>query len=318
MAVPTNTLQTFNNKAIREDLSDIVDRISPTETPMIQLSGKGKAAGTYHEWMTVDLAAAVDSNAAVEGDDAAVGASNTGVRCGNYTQIATKTASVSGTAEAANSVGNLTTLAEQISMKVLEIKRDMEKQILSNRAAVAGSASVARQSASFASFLQSNVSRGTGGANPVLSGTTAGHPVTAATDGTQRALTETLLKTVVASCWEAGATPEIILVGAGNKQAISSFAGNATRYKDADDKKLVAAIDVYVSDFGTLKVVPSRFQRNRDAFVIDPSHVSVDYYRGMKQTALAKTGDSEKRQVLAEYTLKVANEKAHGLVADLL
>jgi hypothetical protein len=316
--VPVNTLQTYQAKTIREDLSDVADKISPTETPFIQMAGKGKASATYHEWVTVDLQPARDDNAEVEGADAVATASNHGVRLGNYTQIATKTAQVSGTAEVVDSVARLTTLSEQVAMRVAELKRDMEKQMLSNKAASAGSATTPRVSASLSSFLQTNVSRGAGGADPVLSGTTAGYPTTAAVDGTQRAITEPLLQSVIAMCWAEGAEPKYVLTGATGKVAISTFSGNSTKYQDVEDKRLVTAIDVYVSDFGTLNIVPSRLIRGRDAYVIDPSKISVDYLRGMRQTPLAKTGDSEKREVLVEYTLKVTNERAHGLIADLL
>lgn len=315
--VPVNTLQTYQAKSIREDLSDVYDRLSPTDTPFISMVGKGKASATYHEWMVVDLQAARDDNAEVEGADAVATASNHGERLGNFTQIATKTASVSGTADVVDSVGRLTTLSEQVAMRTLELKRDVEKQILSNKAASAGSATTPRVSASFASFLRTNVSRGGSGANPTLSGGTSGYPNAAATDGTTRALTESLAKQIIALAWAEGANPEIIFTGALGKQSISTWTGNSTKYQDVEDKRLVAAIDIYVSDFGTHKVVPSRLIRNRETFVVDPSKVSVDYLRGTRQTQLAKTGDSEKREILCEYTLKVHNEKAHGLIADI-
>lgn len=317
MAVPTNTSQTYAAKNIREDLSDVVDRISPTETPFLQMIGRGTAKSTFHEWMTVDLSAAVDTNARVEGDDATAGTVNQAVRLGNYTQISDKTVIVSGTNDAVDGAGDVQTLAEQVAMKTLELRLDIEKTVLSNKAASAGNASTARTAASFASFLQTNVSRGSSGANPTLSGTTNGYPNAAATDGTQRSISEALLKSVIASCWSNGANPKYVLCGATQKQAISAFTGNATRYKEAEDKKLIAAIDVYVSDFGQLQIVPSRLMRSREVFVIDPSKASLDYLRNVKQNSLAKTGDAEKRQIIGEWTLKVHNEKAHGIVADL-
>lgn len=317
MAVPTKTAQTYSAKTLREDLSDIVERISPTETPFMTAIGKGTATNTYHEWTTVELAAATDANAVIEGDDAANDDVNEGVRLGNYTQLSDKVVQISSSRDAGDEAGNLNKMATQVAMKVAELKRDMEKQMLSNKAASAGSAGSPRVSASFASFLQSNVSRGTGGANPTLSGVTSGYPNAAGVDGAQRTLTEDLLKDVIAKAWDAGGNPNRIFVGSFNKQAISGFTGNATRFKEAEDKKLVAAIDVYVSDFGELQVVPSRFQRGRDLFVVDPEKASVDYFQTMKQTELAKTGHSDRRMVSVEYTLKVHNEKAHGAVFDL-
>ena len=187
-----------------------------------------------------------------------------------------------------------------------------------NNAAVAGSSGTARETASLSAFLRTNVDRGTGGASGTLSGSTAGYPNAAATDGTLRALTETMLKDVIASCWDEGAEPSIILCGSGVKQKISStFTGGATKYRDISDKKIVGAVDLYVSDFGELQVVPSRFVRSRDIFVLDPNYARVAYLQTTKQQPLARTGHSERRLISVEYGLQVDNEKAHGVIADI-
>lgn len=317
MAVPANTAQTFQSKLIRESLDSVVELIAPTETPFLTAIGKGTAQNTYEEWSTVDLAAASDTNAEIEGNDVTADPNNEGVRLANYTQLSDKVAQVSSTRQEVDEAGDLNRMAKQVALKVQEIKRDLEKQMLSNKAANPGSASTARVSASFPSFLQSNVSRGTGGTNPVLSGTTTGYPTTAATDGTQRALTEALLKTVISAAWTNGSDPTLVFVGAANKQAISAWTGNATTFREMDSRKIVAAVDLYVSDFGEQQIVPSRLMRARDALVIDPSKVEIRYLQKMAQRDLAKTGHSDRRMVYCEYTLAVTNEKAHGIVADL-
>jgi hypothetical protein len=166
--------------------------------------------------------------------------------------------------------------------------------------------------------LTSNVARGTGGANGTTSGTgEAGYPDAAATDGTTRAITEDLLKGVIADCWDAGAEPSVVLCGSAQKQTISTFTGNATRYKEAEDSKLNAAIDVYISDFGELQIVPARHIRSRDVFVLDPSYAKVAYLQTAKQKPLARTGLSERRLISAEYGLEVTSQKAHGVIADV-
>jgi hypothetical protein len=317
MAVPANTAQTYQSKLIREDLARVVELIAPTETPFMTAIGKGTASNTYHEWSTVDLAAASDTNAEIEGNDVAADPNNEGVRLANYTQLSDKVAQVSSTRQEIDEVGDLNKMAKQVALKVQEIKRDLEKQILSNKAANPGSASVARVSASFPSFLQTNVSRGTGGVNPVLSGTTTGYPTTAATDGTQRALTEALMKSVIASAWGNGSDPTLVFVGAANKQAISAWTGNATTFREMDSRKIVAAVDLYVSDFGEQQIIPSRLMRARDALVVDPTKVNIAWLQKMQQKDLAKTGHSDRRMVFCEYTLEVTNERAHGIVADL-
>jgi hypothetical protein len=236
------------------------------------------------------------------------------------------------TAEQVNGAGDAQTIAKQIAYKLKELKRDMEVMLLSNVAASAGSSGGARATAGLAAFLRTNVDRSTGavdGANPTLSGTTDGYPNAAATDGSVRALTEALLKSVIADCWDNGAEPSIVLCGSAVKQKISStFTGSATKYQDMTDKKsLSAAIDIYVSDFGTLQIVPTRFLQTRtansetvagrDVYVLDPNYARVAFLQETKQKPLARTGHSERRLVSVEYGLQVDTEKAHGIIADI-
>jgi hypothetical protein len=317
MAVPTNTAQVYQSTVIKEDLSSIAELIAPTEVPFTSAIGKGTVSRTYSEWVTVDLASASDTNAEVEGNDVTADANNEGVRLANYSQLSDKVAQISSSREQADEAGDLNKMSVQIAYKIKELKRDIEKQILSNKVASAGSASTARVSASFPSFLQTNVSRGTSGVNPVLSGTTTGYPTTAAVDGTQRALTETIYKTVHALVWNSGSDPSLVFVGSANKQLISAWTGNATTFREMDSRKIVAAVDIYVGDFGEVQIIPSRLMRSRDLLIVDPSKVELAYYQKMKQEPLAKTGHSEKRMVFCEYMLKVTNERAHGIVADL-
>jgi hypothetical protein len=198
------------------------------------------------------------------------------------------------------------------------MKRDMEKMCLSNVAGNAGASGTARVTAGLPAFLTTNAARGTGGADGTTSGSgTSGYPNAAATDGTQRAITEALLKGVIADCWDEGATPSIVLCGSSQKQTISTFTGNATRYKEAEDSKLNAAIDVYISDFGELQIVPARHIRSRDVFVLDPSYAEIAYLQTANQKPLARTGLSERRLISAEWGLQVTSEKAHGVIADV-
>lgn len=319
MGVSANTNETYDVSTIREDIQDALTSISPTETIFMSTIGTRNVDNTYFEWAEVDLAATDTSNRVIEGE-AAPGndAGTNAVRKGNYTQISDKVVEVSSTANQVNGVGNAQTVAEQVAYKLKELKRDMESMLLDNVAASAGASGTARQSAGLPAFLTTNTDRGVGGADGTTSGTgSAGFPNAAATDGTTRTLTEALLKGVIADCWDAGAEPSVVLCGSGAKQTISTFTGNATRYKEAEDSKLNAAIDVYVSDFGELQIVPSRFQRSRDVFVLDPNYASVAYLQTAKQEKLAKTGHSERRLISVEYGLQVSSEKAHGVIADI-
>ena len=320
MAVTANTNVTYDVSTIKENIQDALVSISPTETPFMSAIGTKSVSNTYFEWATIDLAAASSTNRVVEGEntpgnDAPTNAS----RLANYVQLSDKVIEVSDTAEAVNGVGDAQRIAKQVAYKLKELKRDMETMIVGdNNAAVAGSSGVAAETASLSAFLRTNVDRGVGGANGTLSGTTAGYPNAAATDGTLRALTEDMLQGVIASCWDEGAEPTMVLCGSGVKQKISStFTGSATKFKNVDDKKVVAAVDIFVSDFGELQIVPSRFVRSRDVFVLDPSQARMAYLSNTKQKPLARTGHSERRLISAEYGLQVDTEKAHGVIADI-
>ena len=313
MAIVANTFTRYSAVGIREDLSNVIYNISPEETPFISNIGRESVKNTYFEWQTDSLSAASASNAALEGDDiSSFQAVTPTARIGNYTQISTKNVVISGTMEALDKAGRRSELTYQLAKMGSELKRDMESALLANQSPVAGNTTTARRTAGLPAFVKTNTSFGTGGAD------TAG--IAARTDGTQRAFTEALLKNVVAQVWESGGTPKMLMVGSFNKQAASAFSGIATQYRDVpagQQAQIVGAADVYVSDFGTISIVPNRFQRARDAFVVDPEYASMAVLRPIEQMELAKTGDAEKRLMLVEYGLKVKNEAAHGIVADL-
>lgn len=312
MAVPSGTAQTYQGVINREDLSDMVYMISPTETPLLSGAGRSKAANTLHEW-TTDVLATAANNAQIEGDDTytAAGTINPGTRVNNRTQISRKIVRLSGTQQAVNSAGNLYTMGKQMAKASAELKRDMEVALCQNTTAVVGAAGTARQTRGLEGWIATNNSLGASGAAP--------NPTTntAPTDGTQRALTEALLKTVLQSCWNAGGNPDTIMLGGTQKQLFSSFTGGGTQFGNLDDKKLVAAIDVYVSDFGTLKLVPNRFQRARTLFCLEMDKWKVAYLRPFQTEDLAKTGDSDAKHIIVEYALEAANEAASGAVRDL-
>jgi hypothetical protein len=209
-------------------------------------------------------------------------------------------------------------LAYQIAKRGSELKRDQEFVMLNGGIAVAGSTSAARVSASLGAFVKTNVDMQTNGANP--SYTTL--PNSARTDGNVRTFTETILKNVIQQVWTSGGTPKILMVGPINKQRVSGFSGIASaRYNiNGGDRPatIIGAADIYVSDFGQVSVIPNRFQRERDAWVIDPDYAKMTVLRPYQQVELAKTGDAEKRMLIVEWGLQVMTEKAHGLAADLI
>jgi hypothetical protein len=310
--MPTYTAHTAIGQ--REDLTDIIYNISPTETPFMSSIGKTKATAVYHEWQTDSLAAATTANAAIEGADATSATLSPTVRLGNYTQIIQKTVQVSGTLDTVNKAGRKSEKAYQLAKASAELKRDLETILLANQGRSAGSSTIARKLGSILSWIKTNSDVGSGGADPATIG------VSTRTDGTQRTFTEALLKTVVSEVYVSGGSPKILMVGASGKQKVSSFAGIAAqRYMAPGNTPttIIGAADVYMSDFGTMSVVPNRFMRTRDALVLDPEYAALAYLRPFQTNDLAKTGDSENTQLLAEVTLEVKNEAAHGIIADL-
>lgn len=317
MAQPTNVYSAYDASGTtgvglgnREDLSDIVYDISPTDTPLLSALPRAKATAVLHEWTTHALAAAA-ANEAIEGDDATIKAASPKTRLNNRCAISTKTAGVTGTQQVVDKVGMQDALAEEVGYNLAEVKRDIEYMLHLNQAKVAGNDSTARKSAGLPTWFAAS-------GNISTSGTAAtGDGTDTQTQGTQRAFTETLLQTVSQSCFSNGGKPTMLDVSPFNKRQVSGFSGNVTRHVTASEQKLINSIDVYEDDFNKLKVVPNRFALARNALLIDPEYMAIAYLRGFRTMDLAKTGDSEKKQVLAEWTLEVRNPLAHGLVADL-
>lgn len=306
MAVPTNTFVSTAAIGNREDLTDVIYRISPSETPLLSLAEKTKAENTLHEWQTQDLAAP-GANAQAEGDDAAPVAVTPTVRLNNRTQISTKTVSVSGTQESTKSAGRKSEMAYQMSLKSLELKTDIEYAITRNSVA----ATSPRQTRGMVGWLGDNINAGAGYVAPnYVTNVTQ-------TDGTQRTFTEAMLKDAAQKVYSAGGNPDVLMLPPVQKQIFSSFLGNSTRFDKGEDQKVYAATDIYVTDFGALKAVPNRIMRPRDAFLLESSKIAVAYLRPFQKTPLAKTGDSEKMMVLAEYALENRAPKSHGAVVDL-
>jgi len=318
MAIVTNTFTTFDAKGIREDLSNIITNIAPEETPYMSNIGSESISNSLFEWQTDTLASAA-ANKQLEGDDVtSFDAVTATVRLQNYAQISRKTIVLSATEETVNKAGRRSELAYQIAKRSAELKRDQEYTMLQGAVAAAGNTTTARGTASLQAFIKTNYDMQTNGANP--SYTTV--PTSARTDGNVRTFTETILKNVIQQVWTAGGTPKILMTGPVNKQRVSGFSGIASSRFNIDGgarpATIIGAADIYVSDFGNVQVVPNRFQRERDAFVIDPDYAKVTTLRPYQQIELAKTGDAEKRMLIVEWGHKVLAENAHGIAADLV
>lgn len=317
MAAPTNLETTETSIGQREDLSNVIYRVAPEETPFFSSIGKGKAKARYTEWQTESLRTPSASNARVEGDVTGdLVAPNRTSRLGNYCQIFFESGGVSRTQERVDMAGRASEMARQKTIKGLEIKRDVEARIIGNYASRNESGSDARLSAGVLAFISTNDDLGVGGSS---GGFNAGI-VAAATNGTQRTFTEAQVKTVMASAFEQGGRPKIMFVSPSHKQAASEFTGIAdirAEVKGQNKAVIHAAADVYVSDFGSLQIVPHPYGLTRDALLVDPSMAEVAVLDGFKTEKLAKTGDNERFMMTYEAALCVKNEKSHAAIRDL-
>lgn len=303
----------------REDLSNVIYEISPTKTPFMSMIGREPIRGTLHEWNIDELEAAA-SNAQITGDDitASLGTVSATTRPVNSTQISTKSFGVSGTQEAVDKAGMRSAMAYQTARRGFELRRDIEFHVTQNSQRVAGtvttSSGTARKARALEHWIQTNVQ--------TVNGYSFTDETTALTDGTTpTTLTETMLKTAAGQCWDEGGEPTVLMCGKLKKQQIGGFAGNTnlshTINQNVGPATLIHAVDIYVTDFFELRVVPNRFQRERTVFLLDLSMWAIGFLRPFMTIDLAKVGDAQRRAVLAEWTLVSRNEKASSKIADL-
>lgn len=311
MAVPSGTLQTYQSSNNAEDVSEIIYNVSPFDTPLFSMAKKGSAEATYTEWPIESLAAVDTNNANIEGDDATIDTSTTPTRVGNYCQLMDKAMSISTTQQAIKKYGVPDEWAHQKVKRGKDLKKDFEAICLLNQARVVGAAGTAQKMRGLPSWITTNDSRGAGGAD--------GSASAAATDGTQRDFTEALFRSVIIQCaTTANEMPTVVMAGITGRANLSSqLSGNTTKFKDMQDGVLNASITVYRSDFGDLKLVPNRWQRERDMFFINPKYIEMRMLENMQFVELARNGLARKGQLWMNGTLAVLNEAAHGVLADL-
>ena len=295
--MPTQ-FKTYDATAIREDLSDVIYDISPTDTPFLsRIAGKGPVSNTYFEWQTDALAAASGTNYHVEGAAAGTAATTATTRLGNYTQISKKVVEVTGTHETVNNAGKKSEMAHQLAKASKELKRDMETSLLADNAAAAGNATTARETRGAANWIATNV-------------TDAG------TSGTHAAVVEDDIIAVAQSTWNAGGEPSTMLLGATNKKLVTAMSGRADAVRSVSDNNMSIynAVDVYVSDFGTFNITLDRYCDQDVIYFLDHDMWSVDYLRDFQTVDIAKEGDSDKKMLLVEYGLRCGNEAANGKI----
>lgn len=313
MATVSGQIKDANVNGKPRDLSKLIFDVSPTDTPFLTMCGRATASQTLHEWQT-DALKAPGANAQKEGIDVTTFAGSNTTELSNKTQILMKAVNVSGTAQAVVQNGVTKQYTHQMALRMKEIKKDLEFALLSNQLA-AGESTNGRLMTGLPCWLTTNFAGGTSGAVATSS--------SACTAGTARVPTEALLKALLTSIYNAGGNPNTIMMAPDIRVKMSEvLTGGSTKMEKAEMKKATAVIDVYVSDFGALKLVPNRVQAyvtysKACAFVLDPEYWKVAYLRPFQEQRLAVTGDSEKGFIVAEATLEARNEASSGVLADL-
>jgi hypothetical protein len=313
MTQPTNTFDSYDySNSIREDLSNIITNVDPDETPLYSKSSKGKATSTNTEWLTDALRASAN-NAHIEGDDTTAEARTAQTRVGNYTQIFKNAVVIPDTDEGLDNAGKGRAMAYEVMKVAKEQKLDIERALFLNNAKVAGNSTTARELGGLPTWLTTNISEGSG----ATSATGAG--AAARTGGTARALTQTIFDGVMESVWNSGGKPDTVYLPSSQMNVVLGFTGsnNQRATIDASKTKVVNVTDVYMTPWGTVEFKMDREMGTDQMFVVQSDMIEIPHLRGMKNVALAKTGDNEKRQVTCELTLKVRNEKALGGIYDL-
>tara|TARA_Y100000590_G_scaffold252557_1_gene283571 strand:+ start:1761 stop:2696 length:936 start_codon:yes stop_codon:yes gene_type:complete len=308
MAQVTNAFDTYEATSDREALSNIIYNIAPHATPFMSAIGKNSVKNVTFDWQTETLPSA-SGTGEIEGFEISRAATTATVRESNVTMIQSRNSTVTGSQQASDPAGVKSQIAHFMALNAKALKRDMETALTGNYAKVAGSASAARQTRSFESWITSNDSRGSGGAD--------GSASAAATDGTQRDLTEALLKGVLQTGFGNGAEMSMAICGPYNKTVISGFTGRSNVRQVIETDTVEASISLYASDFGELKIVPDNFSRERSLLLVDPNYAAVSYLRDFESVDISTIGDAITKMLVVEYGLQMSNEAAHGIVADL-
>lgn len=323
MAALGNTKLTTTSVGNREELSDVVSRITPEDTPIYSDIRKGSCKSVHPEWETDELRAPAE-NINPEGDEYSYNAISSPDRLGNYTQIFKDSFIISRTQETVDEAGNVQKRRYQKLKTGIALRKDVELAIVTNNASVGGAT---RELGGLPTWIETNVSRGGSGTNggfDINTGLTV-----AAGNGTQRAFTKTLMDDVMKQGYESGANFRNVYVSPYVKSVFVTFMSDSAvapfRYavNDGNRNSIISNADVYEGPFGKVFIKPNRVMAAsagvaRNAFFLDTSMVSFLWLRKLAEdTDVARTGDADKCIIVGEGTLKVSNEAGIGVVADL-
>jgi hypothetical protein len=318
----TNAFTTYQAVGNREDLSNAIYNIDPFDTPVMSAIRRRNVKNRIFDWQTENLPIVNPNNAQVEGFVLANAPAQPTIRQNNVTQISERDATVSGTQEEADAAGKGSEMAHQMALASKVLKSDMETILCGRQARNDGNDTgpTARTTEAFSHWVARAKDK-LGAANAAIApGTvTAGVPVLA-TDafaavaaGSQVSITEAMLGDAMQAAYTNGASPSLWIVPPGPKRTISTFTGRSTTQVLVGKTEVVSTIDVIATDFGRIKVAPSRWVPADVGLLIDPDYAAVAFFRAFRQFLMARTGDAETRMIVVEWGLEMRNSLAHIL-----
>jgi len=320
MAKVTNAFTTYQATANREDLSNAIYNIDPFDTPVMSAIRRRNVKNRIFDWQTEFLPIVNPNNAQVEGFQLVNQPAQPTIRLNNVTQISERDATVSGTQEEADAAGKGSEMAHQMALASKVLKSDMETILCSRQALNQGTDAttpVARMTEAFSHWVARAVDKhgnpgaavvnAPGGVLPVLATDAFAPPAT------PQQITEDMLGEAMQNAYTNGASPTLWIVPPGPKRTISTFVGRSTTQVLVGKTEVVSTIDVIATDFGRIKVAPSRWVPTDVALLIDPDYAAVSFFRAFRQYLMARIGDAETRMIVVEWGVEMRNPLAHVL-----
>lgn len=322
MAKVSQAYTTYNAVANREDLSNAIYNIDPFDTPVMSAARRRNAKNRQFDWQTENLPTVDENNAQVEGFELDRQASQPTIRLSNVTQISKRDATVSGSQEASDAAGKGSEMGHQMALKSKVLKSDMEKIGSGRQARNDGDDATARRTEAIAHYIARGRDRNNVQGNAVVGkvdSVTAPLPLTATAAfdavpaGEQIAVDEVMLGNAMERAYNNGANPSLWIVPPAIKRTVSTFKGRDTTQVLVGKTEVVATVDIIATDFGRIKVIPSRWLATDTALLVDPNYLAWAFFRNFRQVPLARIGDAETRMILAEWGIEMRNPMAHIL-----
>jgi hypothetical protein len=323
VAKVTNAFTTYNATANREDLSNAIYNIDPFDTPVMSAIRRRNVKNRIFDWQTEFLPLVNLANAQYEGFQLTNSLSQPTIRRNNCTQISERDATVSGSQEESDAAGKGSEMAHQMALAAKVLKSDMESILCSRQPRNDGDVAqttTPRTTEAFSHWLGRAVDKNSAVNAAIAPGTvTTGLPVLA-TDafaavaaGSQVTITEAMLGDAMQQAYTNGGSPSMWIVPPGPKRTISSFTGRSTTQVLVGKTEVVSTIDVIATDFGRVKVAPSRWIPVDVGLLLDPDYAAVAFFRAFRQFLMARIGDAETRMIVCEWGLEMRNPLAHIL-----